>query len=221
MITRIARYRRRAIDADAHQIGCFVLVQPFFFPEPDWIAAPTEWAPNIVQGRSYDSETGEGQTLWNRVQAFVEGAPAETAEAPRLSEAAGRYGQPILIRPRPGQGAFRFVVTDAYEKRCAVTSERTLPALEAAHLKPFSLSGPHDVENGVLLRKDLHALLDRGYVTITPDMRLRISPRIRSEFENGRDYYALDSLVVRAPTRGYAPLAREYLEWHGDVLFKS
>lgn len=221
MVTRIARYRRRPVDADSHQIGCFVLVQPFFFPEPDWIAAPTEWAPNIVQGRSYDSETGEGRALWERVRAFIDRPPSTATGRTQIAEDAERYGTPVLVRPRLGQGAFRFVITDAYAKRCAITGERTLPALEAAHVKPFGLSGPHEVENGVLLRRDLHALFDRGYVTITPEMRVRVSPRIRSEFENGRDYYALDSHVVRAPARGYLPPGREYLEWHGDVVFKA
>lgn len=221
MVSRIARYRRERIDADLHQIGCFVLTQPFFFPEPDWIAAPAEWAPNIVQGRSYDSDSGQGRALWERVRAFIEARQAQTAEPRRLAEDAGRYGAPVLVRPRLGQGAFRIVVTDAYGRRCAVTGERTLPALDAAHVKPFSQSGPHEVANGLLLRRDLHVLFDRGYVTVTPDMRVRVSRRIREEFENGRDYYALDSGQVRPPIRGFDPPLRDYLEWHGDTVFKG
>ena len=45
-----------------------------------------------------------------------------------------RYGKPILVQPRLGQGAFRLLVTDAYQRRCAVTGERTLPVLDAAHI---------------------------------------------------------------------------------------
>lgn len=222
MITRIARYRRGHLDADAHQIGCYVLVQPFFFPEPDWIAAPTEWAHNIVQGRSYESESGPGQELWAQVRTLIERPPLDDVRPGHaVGEAPARYGAPIVVRPRLGQGAFRFVVTDAYERRCAVTGERTLPALEAAHVKPFSQSGPHAVENGLLLRKDLHALFDRGYLTVTPELRVRVSRRIREEFENGRDYYALDSRAIRLPLGGYVPPQRDYLEWHGDMVFKS
>lgn len=220
MITRIARYRRRAVDADANQIGCYVLVAPFFFPEPDWIAAPMEWAPNIVQGRSYDSDTREGSDIWEQVRLRMESAAPELRRD-GVAEAPGRYGPPVLVHRRLGQGAFRFIVTDAYERRCAVTGERTLPALEAAHVKPFGQSGPHDVDNGLLLRRDLHALFDRGYLTVTPDMRVRVSRRIRDEFENGRDYYALDSRLVRPPTAGYSPPSPEYLEWHGATVFKS
>lgn len=219
MVTRIAHYRRRSVDADTDQIGCYVLLEPFFFPEPDWIAAPTEWAPNIVQGRSYDSDSGAGRELWDQVQILVR-RPSPAGSARAVAEEPARYGAPVLVRPRLGQGAFRFVVTDAYERRCAVTGERTLPALEAAHVKPFSQSGPHLVENGLLLRKDLHALFDRGYLTVTPELRVRISRRIREEFENGRDYYALDSGAIRLPV-GFPPPDRTYLEWHGDTVFKA
>ena len=51
-------------------------------------------------------------------------------------------------------------MTDAYERRCAVTGEKTLPVLEAAHIRPYALLGPHRVNNGLLLRSDLHKLFD-------------------------------------------------------------
>jgi hypothetical protein len=34
------------------------------------------------------------------------------------------------------------VALNVYNRRCAVTQEKTLPAPEAAHIKPFSDSGP-------------------------------------------------------------------------------
>jgi putative restriction endonuclease len=132
-----------------------------------------------------------------------------------------RYGAPILVAPRLGQGTFRAKVIDAYERRCVVANERTLPVLEASHIKPYSLSGPHAPENGLLLRSDLHTLFDRGYVTVTPDRIVRVSRRIRDEFENGRDYYAIEGRQVRLPAKENPPPSREYLEWHADTLFKG
>jgi predicted restriction endonuclease len=111
--------------------------------------------------------------------------------------------------------------TDAYRRRCAVTAERTLPVLDAAHTKPYAVSGEHRLENGLLLRKDLHALFDVGYVTVTAGLELRVSRRIREEFENGRDYYALDRREVRLPMPPNPPPSREYLEWHGDTVFRA
>ena len=72
-----------------------------------------------------------------------------------------------------GQGAFRALVTDIYGRRCAVTGEKTLPALDAAHIKPYADGGEHEAKNGLLLRRDLHSLFDAGYVTV--DERFRFT----------------------------------------------
>lgn len=216
MVARIGRYRRTNIDIHADQVGCLVLVEPFFLEESGWISAPADWAPNIVQGKGYDSEAGEGARIWSQVQlALARRMPMEHTVAE------DRYGKPILVQPRLGQGAFRLLVTDAYQRRCAVTGERTLPVLDAAHIKPYAELGPHRLDNGLLLRKDLHALFDAGYVTVTPSLELRVSRRIREEFENGRDYYALEGASVRTPLSPAPSPSPEYLEWHGDTVFRG
>ena len=104
-----------------------------------------------------------------------------------------------MIHPRLGQGAFRILVTDSYHRRCAITGERTLPALDAAHIRPFADGGAHEASNGILLRRDIHSLFDAGYVTVTPAMRFEVSGRTREEFENGRDYYGLDGRTIDLP----------------------
>lgn len=220
MIQRIGRLLDRPIDPETHRIGCSLLVQPFFLAERDWISPPASWpASGIQQGRTYDAATPDGAALWERVQVALASQGMEGEH--RIAEELPRYGEPILVRPRLGQGTFRIMVTDAYARRCAVTGERTLPVLQASHIKPFSQSGPHEVGNGLLLRADLHTLFDRGYITVTPDLAVRVSQKIREEFENGRDYYALAGRTVATPQPGFAPPRRELLEWHGDVVFRS
>lgn len=70
----------------------------------------------------------------------------------------------------------------------------------------------HLVTNGVLLRRDLHALFDKGYVTITPAMQIEVSRRIREEFENGRDYYRLHGGTIRLPRVPANRPSAEFLE---------
>ena len=130
-----------------------------------------------------------------------------------------KFAEPRLIRPRLGQGAFRELVTDIYARRCAVTRERTLPALEAAHIRPYADGGRHEAHNGLLLRRDIHSLFDHGYVTVTPEMRFEVSGRIREKFENGRDYYALHGKGVAVPERSVEQPAKHALEWHNDRVF--
>jgi putative restriction endonuclease len=215
MRARVEHYRRRMDDQYAdYPIGCILLEQPFFLSEDQWVAVPHDWSPNIVQGRGYDLTVEPGLTLWARLQ-NARGATLE------VREEGARYGRPVLSLPRLGQGSFRVIVTDAYERRCALTNERTLPALDAAHIKPYSDSGGHRVENGLLLRRDLHALFDRGYVTVTPDLVVEVSRRIREEFENGRDYYRLHGGSVRPPASPMHRPSVEYLRWHNERVFRG
>jgi putative restriction endonuclease len=112
-------------------------------------------------------------------------------------------------------------VTDTYRRRCAVSGEKTLPALDAAHIRPYADGGEHRLPNGILLRRDLHSLFDAGYVTITPEFKFEVSRRIREEFENGRHYYALHGQAVAAPDDPAHRPERSVLVWHNENLFRS
>jgi putative restriction endonuclease len=148
-------------------------------------------------------------------QPVVAGSATERAiEGPR-------FGQPVLVLPRLGQGAFRVLVTDAYSRRCAMTQERTLPVLEAAHIRPYATGGTHELSNGLCLRSDLHKLFDQGYVTVDPDeRRIVVSKRIREEFENGRDYYQLHGRMIATPSDSLALPSQESLRFHAEHLFR-
>ncbi len=94
-----------------------------------------------------------------------------------------------------------------------------MPALDAAHIRPYSDGGVHEVSNGLLLRRDIHSLFDAGYVTVTPDNRFAVSKRIKEEFENGRDYYALNGTPVAVPDRIDLRPDRTALAWHNTERF--
>jgi putative restriction endonuclease len=214
MRKRVAKYRRQSENIlNDYQIGCILLTQPFFLHENNWIPIP-DWDSNIVQGRRYDLSLEPGLSIWRRLQ-------INTTAEHELREDRERFGEPILITPRLGQGSFRVLVTDAYERRCAVTNEKTLPALDAAHIKPYSESGDHIVSNGILLRRDLHALFDQGYVTINPQMKFEVSRKIKEEFENGRDYYRLDGSPIWLPFNPAHRPSKEYLDWHNRNKYKG
>lgn len=218
MRSRIARYRRvGAEDRSDFVIGCRVLTQPFFFDERDWIPSPASWSRNIVSFKTYSTDDGDGGLLWHSVQERLEMAKGPTP----VTLDVDRFGAPTLVTPRLGQGSFRILVTDLYRRRCAVTEERTLPALEAAHIRPYSDGGEHSPQNGLLLRSDIHSLFDAGYVTITPDLRFEVSRRIREEFENGRHYYALQGAPVSVPDQAALHPAPDALRWHNEHRFQA
>ena len=130
------------------------------------------------------------------------------------------YGEPVLVKPRLGQGTFRSVVLDTYDRHCAVTGERAWPALDAAHIRPVSEGGQHSVDNGLLLRSDVHRLFDAGYVTVTPDAKFRVSRRLKDDFDNGEPYFPLDGSSIWLPAQPEAQPDKEILEWHVDTVFR-
>jgi putative restriction endonuclease len=114
-----------------------------------------------------------------------------------------------------GQGSFRVLVTDAYSYRCAISKERTLPVLQAAHIRPYGEGGSHELSNGVLLRSDLHTLFEQHYLTIEPNKKILIvSRRIREQFETGRDYYALNNRPLSQPADVLALPSTDNLAFH-------
>ena len=214
MVLRIQRYRRETISATHDEIGCWILNAPFFLPRNLWITAPEDWARNIVQGKTYDDQEPIGRRVWQETEAVMASVAPHAVSEPR-------YGAPTLMTPRLGQGEFRIAVTDAYDRRCAITAERTLPALDAAHIVPYSERGEHRVDNGLLLRKDLHALFDAGYLTVRPDLRIAVSRRIREEYENGRDYYALAGRELHVPEDPALRPNPAYLDWHFSERYQA
>ncbi|BCQ09161.1 hypothetical protein JMUB5695_02600 [Mycobacterium heckeshornense] len=44
-----------------------------------------------------------------------------------------------------------------------------MEALEAAHVLPFATHETHNVDEGLLLRTDIHRLFDAGQIAINPD----------------------------------------------------
>jgi putative restriction endonuclease len=218
MRARIERYRKtRSRPNEDYVVGCLIVEDPFFFDEADWIPTPPDWQPNIVQGKTYDLESMTGRRLWSLV---LDKRRIALTRA-QLDPTAPMYGDPILVRQRLGQGAFRMLVTDSYKRRCAVTGEKALPVLQAAHIRPVSEGGKHLVSNGLLLRSDVHTLFDRGYVTITPKLEFKASRRLRTEFQNGEEYFAMEGRELWLPPRGEDCPSREFLEWHNDVAFRA
>ena len=109
----------------------------------------------------------------------------------------------------------------AVKRRCAVTQERTLPALEAARIRPYGEGGAHEARNGLLLRCNIHSLFDAGYVTMTPDLHFEVSRRIRDEFDNGRHYYALHGQQIRPPEQVHQHPDSGALACHNEQCFKG
>jgi putative restriction endonuclease len=221
-VERLERLARRPVSQTS-VIGCIAITDCTFFPADALVDVPSTFNPQNLSGSVIDLEQTEGRQLWGAcLERAVATTPPAAPAAAWLEEAADRqrYGRPQVVIPRLGQGSFRLAVLDVYGS-CAVTGEHSLPALEAAHIRPYGQGGTHDLRNGLPFRRDLHRLFDLGYVSVKPSGEFIVSPRLRTEFANGHTYYALAGQKLRPPKLVDAAPDPELLAWHSDSVFQA
>jgi putative restriction endonuclease len=220
MRRRIEKYRR--VDPGAatdYSVGCILLQSPFFFTREEWIPL-REWRGQIVRYKGYSTEEEMGFRLWADVKQRLQARLVPPVEAELMIDGP-RFGQPQTVLPRLGQGAFRVIVTDVYKRQCALTNSHILHVLDAAHIRPYAEGGTHDPDNGLLLRQDIHTLFDRGYLTITPKHAVEVSRRLKDEFDNGKEYYALHGKQILVPdTPAFRP-SSDQLVWHNEHVYRA
>jgi putative restriction endonuclease len=224
MRRQIGRYRKQAIGGDEDPvIGCILIRDAKFFPRDQTVAAPVDFASSIVQGKSYDLAALDSAMYFEDLIGRLLGAEWYGREDAPWQRGGPIYGDPRLARQRLGQQAFQAVVLGAYHRRCAITGDRIQPVLQAAHIRPLPSGGEHRLDNGLLLRSDVHTLFDRGYLAVDPKYRLLVSPRLRSEFGNGEEFYARASAgtTIELPERRADRPNSEFLEWHIGEVFNA
>jgi len=218
MRRRIERFRHLPEDErQDYQIGCTLLQRPFFFDEVDWIPLPSDFSKNVATGKLYDTTTPAGNSLWNAVRSRLR-AQQPGLEAETQNE---MFGETNLVGHRLGPGGFRLLITDIYERRCAITRESVLPVLESVHIRPVTDGGLHRVDNGLLLRSDLRRLFQRGYLGVTHDYRVLVSPRLEIDFEQTDMYGVLAGQSLFLPSQPSHRPRREFLQWHLAKVFRD
>jgi hypothetical protein len=68
------------------------------------------------------------------------------------------------------------------------------------------------VQNGYLLTREFHALLDLGFVAAAPDHRAHISPALEERWSNGKRCEAHEGTHLRLPVDPAARQSPEALE---------
>lgn len=106
---------------------------------------------------------------------------------------------------RPEQPRFRRALELAYGARCCITGCSVGAVIEAAHIAPYDPERQEQASNGLLLRADLHALFDAGYLAIDPETRkVHFSP----EALTWPEYAQLHACTtLRAPQPGHEAAA--------------
>lgn len=123
---------------------------------------------------------------------------------------------PRAVVIRRGRKAFRDALLRAYRRRCIVTGTSLEAILEAAHISSYKGDHTDRLENGLLLRADIHTLFDLHLLTITAsDYTVRLTPGLRSD----ETYQSLDGHRLEfeshqtTPNRGLLARHNALCDW--------
>lgn len=112
----------------------------------------------------------------------------------RAEENSGGHKQ-ALTRVRIGQASFRKRLLEEYGAVCALTGPCPETVLEAGHLYSYAMVGRHHRHGGLLFRRDLHTLFDRGKLAVDPD---RLTLSVDEELLTFPMYAALEGRSIAA-----------------------
>jgi len=155
---------------------------------------------------------------------------AVMAESRRVSgyEHALRSGRPQQVRELHAPAyvrdpAFRRVVTQIYDYRCAASGARiVLPTgeamVQAAHIHPFSQAGGDDPRNGIALTPDMHWAMDTSLIAPGPDLRWHVSTIIDERIPDFDRFINLRGKQLILPREARFHPKREVLEWRREHL---
>ncbi|MBN8658330.1 MAG: HNH endonuclease [Anaerolineae bacterium] len=129
-----------------------------------------------------------------------------------------------IVKVRVNQSFFRRAVLAAYDFKCCITGLEIPELLNASHIIPWSKDKANQVNprNGICLNAIHDRAFDRGLITITPDLKIKISKVIKTKKASQSVQEFLlkyDGLEINKPTR-FLPNA-EFLKYHNRNVFQT
>lgn len=115
------------------------------------------------------------------------------------------------IRERRGQKKFREALFKRYGKKCLVTGCEITDVLEAAHISWYRGEEDNHIENGLVLRADIHTLFDLNLIGIHPDtLNIILSDSVKKEYS---EVCAKKILISSTDKPSKAALSERYKEF--------
>jgi|SRR5215469_826304 len=166
---------------------------------------------------NWDKLSFESERLLNKFT----GEPLSITEAVAFPEGKTRAA---IVRTRVNQGFFRAAVLAAYGTRCCITGLSVPQLLNASHIIPWALDVKNrtNPRNGLCLNVTHDRAFDCGLLTVTPELRVRVSPKIKAvkrDLSAQRFLMHYDGWSLRTPSR-FLPEA-DFLRYHNEKIFQG
>ena len=177
------------------------------------------WDEYLTKGEAF---VDESMDLLTKTTQGVEISPGERVEYEVLAIPEGLERE-STVPTRVNQQYFRNTLLTNYQHRCCLTGLAIEPLLVASHIKPWSASDPRTerllASNGLLLNAFHDKAFDQGLITFDDDLRLIVSRRVKHGPVSDAWLFAFRGQRIERPL--VMPPAREFLEYHRDVVFKG
>jgi putative restriction endonuclease len=141
----------------------------------------------------------------------------ETSDLPK--EGKERFS---LVKTRVNQSFFRKTILASYDEKCCITGLNISSLLTASHIVPWSKDTENRMNprNGLCLNALHDRAFDKGWITVTTDLLVMISPKIK-KIDGDKAVFEMllkyDGSSIQEPKR-FMP-DKKFLEYHNDVVF--
>ncbi len=165
---------------------------------------------------AYESEKLLAQKTGKRIEDISD---LETFDLPKSGKE-----REAIVKIRVNQSFFRRAVLAAYDFKCCVTRLEIPELLNASHIIPWSKDKANQVNprNGLCLNAIHDRAFDRGLITITPELTIKVSKAIKTKKASDAVQEFLlkyDGIEINKPTR-FLPNA-EFLKYHNRNVFQT
>ncbi len=150
------------IDPDKYLIGCIILKNCQFWDSDEFINLSS-------YGISFPNQV----VTW---KSFSTNDPIhQKPKIPFQLVGGKRIVCPIISNSREGQSKFKSELLKAYNNKCCISENDIPELLEAAHIQEYKNIESNHVQNGLLMRVDIHRLYDNKLIAVDDEYIIHVS----------------------------------------------
>lgn len=127
-----------------------------------------------------------------------------------------------IVKVRVNQSFFRSSILAAYNNTCCITGINQAEFLIAGHIRPWGIDEKNRLNprNGIAINPLHDKAFEEGFMTITPDYTIKISPLILNQKgQNIIDFFGkFENQKIILPSRFLPDV--EFLKYHNEERYK-